>query len=145
MTYGIGIPAPWNSNDIAIPTAAGKKDPLAGGLKINVHLNGHGSTNGLSTSALTLGLHGDKDKGKAALPDARLFATWEHETKDYRDIKAVNRSKGTAAAAPTTKLGRVRLGSMTVNGNGVGVVAPSGGSSGLNLNLNVNGRTKQAK
>ena len=73
LTYGPGVPAPWNSEKssapIPAPSMAKGKDPLANGL-----------TNG----------KGKEEKGPV-LPDARLFATWEHEQKSFREPLTVPR------------------------------------------------------
>ena len=64
LTYGPGISAPWNSGP-ALPTTT----PVPNGVK------------GLKKE--------DKEKEKDAqpkpLPDARLYATWNWEEKNYRD------------------------------------------------------------
>ncbi|KAF9071027.1 hypothetical protein BDP27DRAFT_1219607 [Rhodocollybia butyracea] len=65
LTYGAGIPAPWNAN--TLPTENPKDNQPNGILKPDAN------TNGL------------KSKEPApALPDARLFATWDHEHKDFK-------------------------------------------------------------
>ncbi|KAJ3838286.1 hypothetical protein EV361DRAFT_790057 [Lentinula raphanica] len=58
LTYGVGVPAPWNTNTIPPDNAApnNAKDS---------------QTNG-------------KNGPPPVLPDARLFATWDHEHKDFR-------------------------------------------------------------
>jgi hypothetical protein len=68
LTYGTSVPAPWNSDKSTAPlptvsTVKGK-ELLANGLT-----NGKGK---------------EVEKGPV-LPDARLFATWEHEQKSFRD------------------------------------------------------------
>ncbi|KAL0952315.1 hypothetical protein HGRIS_006600 [Hohenbuehelia grisea] len=58
LVYGIGIPAPWNSAPLGSSTAK----------EGNAHVNGKDSNSTL----------------KPTIPDARLFATWEAETKSYK-------------------------------------------------------------
>ncbi|KAI9455404.1 hypothetical protein F5148DRAFT_984747 [Russula earlei] len=69
LTYGAGVPAPWNNSDkssapLPTPLAAKGKELLTNGLT-----NGRGK---------------EGEKGPV-LPDARLFATWEQEQKSFRD------------------------------------------------------------
>lgn len=72
LTYGTGVPAPWNSDKLSAPMPAPPmvkgKEPLANGLP-----NGKGSLNLKE---------GEKEP---VLPDARLFATWEHDQKSFRE------------------------------------------------------------
>jgi hypothetical protein len=76
LTYGAGVPAPWNNPDnktsgpSPMPSAGMGKELLANGL-----------TNGKGKEA---------EKGPV-LPDARLFATWEHEQKSFRDPLTIPR------------------------------------------------------
>lgn len=76
LTYGTGVPAPWNNSDtkssgpLPTPSATKGKESLANGL-----------TNGKDREG---------EKGPV-LPDARLFATWEHEQKSFRDALAIPR------------------------------------------------------
>ncbi|KAI0255488.1 hypothetical protein BJV78DRAFT_1119496 [Lactifluus subvellereus] len=74
LTYGTSVPAPWNSDKSTAPlpttSAAKGKELLANGLT-----NGKGK---------------EVEKGPV-LPDARLFATWEHEQKSFRDPLAMPR------------------------------------------------------
>jgi Wiskott-Aldrich syndrome protein len=77
LTYGTGIPAPWNNPDRSsgpapMPSTGTGKEPLANGLTL---------TNGKGKEA---------EKGPV-LPDARLFATWEHEQKSFRDPLTIPR------------------------------------------------------
>ncbi|KAI0314003.1 hypothetical protein OF83DRAFT_1064528 [Amylostereum chailletii] len=82
LTYGTGISAPWNSTatptGAAAPTTAGgkNKDPPVNGM-----VNGKGK---------------DKEKESAemekrALPDAKMYATWEYDQKSFRDPPMVPR------------------------------------------------------
>lgn len=75
LTYGMGVPAPWNNPDkssvpLPAPSVAIGKELLSNGL-----------TNGKGKEA---------EKGPV-LPDARLFATWEHEQKSFRDPLTIPR------------------------------------------------------
>lgn len=75
LTYGTGVSAPWNNPDktpapLPAPTVSMGKELLANGL-----------TNGKGKEA---------EKGPV-LPDARLFATWEHEQKSFRDPLTIPR------------------------------------------------------
>jgi len=75
LLYGSGVNAPWNSNAglpavVSTPTAAKLKDALAP--------NGLGLTNGKESLARTI-------------PDARLHATWDYETKRYNEVLSVGR------------------------------------------------------
>jgi hypothetical protein len=75
LTYGAGVAAPWNNPDrvsapLPTPSAAKGKELLANGL-----------TNGKGKGG---------EKGPV-LPDARLFATWEHEQKSFRDTLTIPR------------------------------------------------------
>ncbi|GBE87150.1 hypothetical protein SCP_1003970 [Sparassis crispa] len=67
LTYGPGVNAPWNSG---VPTPA--TTPALGKSK-----DGHGS-NGLPNGK-------DAAAPAKALPDARLYATWNYEQKHYQD------------------------------------------------------------
>ncbi|KAK7039243.1 hypothetical protein VNI00_010148 [Paramarasmius palmivorus] len=73
LIYGPGVPAPWNANLIPPQeTAKEKEKEKDGGAQVN----------------------GVK-KDPAALPDARLFATWEYERKDYNvPLQKVNSTRG---------------------------------------------------
>ncbi|KAH9028943.1 hypothetical protein EDB84DRAFT_1497435 [Lactarius hengduanensis] len=73
LTYGPGVPAPWNSDRSSAPIPApsvAKGKELANGLP-----NGKGK-------------EGEKEP---VLPDARLFATWEHDQKSFRESLTVPR------------------------------------------------------
>jgi hypothetical protein len=75
LTYGTGVPAPWNNPDkspapLPVPSVSMGKELLANGLT-----NGKGK---------------EVEKGPV-LPDARLFATWEHEQKTFRDPLTIPR------------------------------------------------------
>ncbi|THH17282.1 hypothetical protein EW146_g3495 [Bondarzewia mesenterica] len=79
LTYGTGINAPWNSNSTstaapAVPTPImGKgKESLANGLS-----NGKGKE--------------PAEKEKKAIPDARLYATWEYEQKSFKEPLTIPR------------------------------------------------------
>ncbi|KAH9996137.1 hypothetical protein BJV74DRAFT_769319 [Russula compacta] len=73
LTYGTGVPAPWNNSDrssASLQTPSAAKELLPNGLT-----NGKGK---------------EGEKGPV-LPDARLFATWEHEQKNFRDLLTIPR------------------------------------------------------
>ncbi|KAF8154078.1 hypothetical protein B0H34DRAFT_720219 [Crassisporium funariophilum] len=88
LVYGTGIPAPWNAN--ALPSAdAVPPTPLTAKPKDPAVTNGKDSP------------------VKAAIPDARLYATWDYETKDFK--------------VPLASLarGRGRIGSIQASGSGM--------------------------
>lgn len=104
LTYGPGIPAPWNSN---LP---GQDGVGAGGPLTTKDSN---ATNG-------------KDGGpKPLLPDARLYATWDYDTKDFR-----------VPLAPSVRT-RSRMSSLNVQSS-------TGAGTGL-ISLPVATRTKATK
>ncbi|KAJ4481082.1 hypothetical protein J3R30DRAFT_3656749 [Lentinula aciculospora] len=82
LTYGAGIPAPWNANTIPPD---------------NTLNNTKDSTNG-------------KSGPPPVLPDARLFATWDHEHKDFR-----------TPLAPVKQ--RARLASVHLGSNPTGTIS----------------------
>ncbi|KAL0573332.1 hypothetical protein V5O48_008630 [Marasmius crinis-equi] len=91
LIYGSGVPAPWNTHVVS-----SSNDPRDGG--------GAGSgVNGIGRS---------DPAAKNAPPDARLFATWDYEAKDYR------------APLPASHLKKGRIG-----GQGVGVALGARGRS----------------
>jgi hypothetical protein len=66
LVYGSGVPAPWNANsptptDVAPPTSAKPKEGV----------------NGTSVKS-------EDSSVKPVLPDARLYATWDYDPKDFR-------------------------------------------------------------
>lgn len=64
LTYGPGIPAPWNSNTNIGPDGISAGGPLAS-----------------KDAAVANGKDGP---ARQLMPDARLFATWDYDTKDFR-------------------------------------------------------------
>ncbi|KAJ7767467.1 hypothetical protein DFH07DRAFT_915704 [Mycena maculata] len=58
LTYGPGVPAPWNSPATANGVGAGA--------------DGEGAK--------------ERDAREARIPDARMYATWEYETKDFKSV-----------------------------------------------------------
>ncbi|KDR78410.1 hypothetical protein GALMADRAFT_95132 [Galerina marginata CBS 339.88] len=101
LIYGPGVPAPWNANAVpsipdAVPptpqTSKPKDTPIANGKETPV---------------------------KPVLPDARLYATWDYESKDFK-----------IPLAPVMR-GRNRIGSMA-------------GGSGL-ISLPISSRSKGVK
>lgn len=95
VVYGAGIPAPWNSN----PTLQ----------------------EGIAVPAKDKA----KDGTKPLLPDAKLYATWDYDSKDFR-----------VAIAPSARP-RTRMSSLNTQpaGSGTGLISLPVGSS----------RTKAAK
>jgi hypothetical protein len=76
LVYGSGVPAPWNANSLmpadAIPPTSTK--PKEG-------INGTGGKS-------------EDCQVKPVLPDARLYATWDYEPKDFRAPMASTRTRG---------------------------------------------------
>ncbi len=79
FTYGAGLPAPWNGGANSVSSANAGKSRGSKGNK---------DKNGVDKEDVD-----DDEKGdaggrevvqSAALPDARMFATWDAEKKDYR-------------------------------------------------------------
>lgn len=62
LTYGVGIPAPWNSSSATTTTT----DPTTG----------------------------KKEEKPCAVPDAKLYATWDTETKNYKEHLGRGRQGG---------------------------------------------------
>lgn len=91
LVYGAGVPAPWNANALP-PADAPPSTPATAKAKDK------GAVNGLASKGEVL--------VKPALPDARLYATWEYEPKDFR-----------VPLAPTVR-NRGRMGSVQ-GGSGV--------------------------
>ena len=100
LVYGPGSPAPWNSN-------------LPG-------QEGNGTGGSLPKDSSTANSNGAP---KPLLPDARLYATWDYDTKDFR-----------VAIAPLART-RSRMGSLNPQ---------SAGGTGL-ISLPVASRSKVAK
>lgn len=87
LIYGSGIPAPWNSNPV----------PAAGDVAPSV-----------PNISKPKELPNDKDLGqKPPIQDARLYATWDYEPKDFK-----------VPLAPLTRT-RSRIGSMQAGSSGV--------------------------
>ena len=64
LTYGTGVPAPWNSNPVP-PLDANGVPPTPITTKAKDAVKG-------------------EDTKPPAIPDAILFPTWDYDTKDYR-------------------------------------------------------------
>lgn len=79
LTYGTGVPAPWNNPDGS--RSSGPPPMPSAGMGKGKELLANGLTNGKGKEA---------EKGPV-LPDARLFATWEHEQKSFRDPLTIPR------------------------------------------------------
>lgn len=101
LLYGPGIPAPWNANS---PTPAETVPPLSAKLK-----EGANGTGGKSEDPLV----------KPILPDARLYATWDYDSKDPM------------APLGSTMRTRGRMGSVQ---GGPGVISLALGPRGKNKN-----------
>jgi len=99
LTYGNGVPAPWNANppaDANNPSGAGaKKD---------------GQVNGVAPKEAAT---------SAVLPDARLYATWDYEQKYYW-VPLGNTIRGRAAARGNTSASGS---SKTASGSGAGTIS----------------------
>ncbi|PPQ90263.1 hypothetical protein CVT25_013088 [Psilocybe cyanescens] len=105
LIYGPGIPAPWNANAVSSGTDPVPPTPMASKPKDAPPPNGSSS----------------KDSPvKPVLPDARLFATWDYEPKDFK-----------VPLAPVVR-SRNRMGSMQASGSGL-------------ISLPVSSRTKGVK
>ncbi|PPR02830.1 hypothetical protein CVT24_002227 [Panaeolus cyanescens] len=92
LLYGAGIPAPWNMN--ALPDG-----PSAPGAPPPTPKDKDGGEKDSSDKA-----------AKPLLPDARLYATWDHETKDFKVPLTSHR--------PVAH-GRSRLGSIQTGSGGI--------------------------
>jgi Wiskott-Aldrich syndrome protein len=131
IVYGRGIPAPWNSH--ALPT----QDPPSGG--------GSNTVPPTPTSSSSTKDHQDRDKeiggtapSKPLIPDAQLFATWEHEPKDYKlallSAPGAQRHRG-SVAGPSSRVG----------GSGTLVSPTSATSAGvISLPLSAGARTRSS-
>jgi hypothetical protein len=82
LTYGTGVPAPWNNPDR--PSSGPLPMPPSTGMGKGKELLANGLT-------LTNGNKGKEAEKGPILPDARLFATWEHEQKSFRDPLTIPR------------------------------------------------------
>ncbi|CAA7261949.1 unnamed protein product [Cyclocybe aegerita] len=99
LIYGSGTPAPWNANAISVGGDAVPTTPAT------------------SKPKDAPGANGKDSPEKPVLPDARLFATWDYDTKDFK--------------APLVPRGRARMGSMQASGSGVISLPMSSRSKGL--------------
>lgn len=94
LTYGVGIPAPWNANNV-LSTADGAPNPTN-----NVVKESSSQLNGKAVPS-------------PVLPDARLFATWDHDHKDFR-------APLVPAKQQRTRMGSIQVGAAsgsTIGGN----------------------------
>ncbi|KAG6372637.1 hypothetical protein JVT61DRAFT_7389 [Boletus reticuloceps] len=82
LCYGPGVPAPWNSS-LSMSAAQGGKGGEEGG-----------TTNGQDATSFTL-------------PDAKIYATWDYETKQYSEPLGAGR-RGRVSAAPIVSLSSLR-------------------------------------
>ena len=77
LVYGPGVPAPWNTNSA---TSADAAPPMSAKPKEGVN-----GTNVKSEDSLV----------KPVLPDARVYATWDYDPKDFRvPLGSSTRSRG---------------------------------------------------
>ncbi|KAG7087472.1 hypothetical protein E1B28_013436 [Marasmius oreades] len=81
VIYGNGVPAPWNAN-LAPSTDLTAKD------------GGGGTGSGVN------GIVKGDPPTKSVLPDARLFATWDYEPKDYRAPIPTHLRRGRIGSGP---------------------------------------------
>lgn len=89
LIYGNGIPAPWNANAVSSGPDGVPATPLVSKPKDAPPVNG-------------------KDPPvKPVLPDARLYATWDYETKDFK------------VPLNLPSRGRNRMGSVQAGGSGL--------------------------
>ncbi|KAF8621464.1 hypothetical protein AX15_007758 [Amanita polypyramis BW_CC] len=127
LTYGQGVPAPWNSNPS--PSEAATQPPTPATAKPG------------AKDALTNGKEKNKDANSQAksvvLPDAKLYATWDYEPKDYRAPLIVpSRSRARIAGATSsthlpTASPSVSSPLVTTTGGLAGTGATTGSVSGL--------------
>ncbi|KAF5352897.1 hypothetical protein D9758_007876 [Tetrapyrgos nigripes] len=123
LTYGNGVPAPWNTN---VASSADAANPQGNGAnKKDGQAQGQGQVNGV-------GVTPKESAALAVLPDARLYGTWDYESKDYR-VPLANTVRGRA----------VRIGGagMSKGTSGSGVGSSSGVSSAGTISLSVRGRS----
>jgi len=102
LVYGPGVPAPWNAHTL---TPADAVPPMSAKLKEGIN-----GISGKSEDSLV----------KPVLPDARLYATWDYEPKDFR-----------VPLGPTLRA-RGRMGSI------------QGGSGVISLALGPRGKSKNS-
>jgi len=102
LVYGNGIAAPWNAN--AVPPGP----------------DGAPAANPATSKSKEIPSANTKDSPvKPVLPDARMFATWEHEPKDFR-----------VPLNPPAR-GRNRMGSIQASGSGLISLPVSSRSKGV--------------
>ncbi|KAF4588952.1 hypothetical protein EYR40_010508 [Pleurotus pulmonarius] len=98
FTYGAGLPAPWNGGANSVSSANGGKSK--------------GSKGNKDKSGVDKEDFDDDEKGdaggrevvqSAALPDARMFATWDAEKKDYRTPLHMQAGSPSSAMQRSTK------------------------------------------
>jgi hypothetical protein len=78
LAYGPGVPAPWNANAIP-PSDAVPPTPVTA-----------------KSKEFPNGVSGKDAPVKSVLPDARLYATWDYEPKDFKVplVSATRRARG---------------------------------------------------
>ena len=92
LVYGPGVNAPWNSSYNPTPAAT----PAGGKGK-------DGAANGIPNGKDKGGDKGADGEKPRALPDARLYATWNYETKRFDEPLVVRRRVGSIAVPPMTR------------------------------------------
>ncbi|KAF8797742.1 hypothetical protein BYT27DRAFT_6930415 [Phlegmacium glaucopus] len=102
LTYGTGIPAPWNANPL--PSTSNNDFP---------------SATPLTSKPKDSIFNGKDSPPKPIIPDARLYATWDYETKDFR-VPLVPFGRG-----------RSRMGSVQASGSGVISLPSNSRSKGM--------------
>lgn len=91
LTYGPGVNAPWNSSLSPTPAPA----PAQGKGK-------DAAPNGVASGK-------EEEKEGAKLPDARLYATWNYETKRFDEPLPARRRVGSIVVHPgAVSMGRAR-------------------------------------
>ncbi|KAI0830195.1 hypothetical protein BC628DRAFT_1313812 [Trametes gibbosa] len=91
LTYGPGVNAPWNASFSPMPasTPALGKGKEAAGAGAGAGANG----------ALPNGKEKEREAPRP-LPDARLYATWNYEQKQFDEVLVVRRRMGSVHAPP---------------------------------------------
>ncbi|KAF9260429.1 hypothetical protein L218DRAFT_962578 [Marasmius fiardii PR-910] len=128
LMYGTGVPAPWNAN------LSPSTDPKDGAIGQGGSVGGGANPNGKGVPGVN-GIIKGEQQPKSVLPDARLFATWDYEVRDYRAPIPGHLRKGRVASSGG--------GSGHGTTGGVGVVG-HGGPGSLQLR-GVGGRSASAK
>ena len=114
LTYGQGVAAPWNSNPL----------PSDGAIVPSTPATAKPGTKDALPNGKDKDTSGQAKAPAVALPDARLYATWDYEQKDYRvPVAAPSRSR---TRAGTSSMASPSTSSLATAGAG-----PGTGASGL--------------